>query len=235
MATQWSSDRADAAELAESWAKQALTVLRNDLTEYRKEGRFCQYDFNSSSDYMLQGAAFIEPADGPDVRAAKSALQHHSEYLGALRSLSPVNFEGLSAGILQLMGVEAPTTTRRSGDQGIDFYGELQFPSLPPASEPGIEAQLKIWMVGQAKHYRDARVSTFEIRELVGSVNLARGRAFGSSVDPLLDLTIRVCDPVFYLFFTTGEISQHSWRLIRRSGVVALTVRCSQRSWQDTM
>ena len=31
-----------------------------------------------------------------------------------------------------------------------------------------------------------------------------------------------MCDPVFFLFFTTGLISAPSWRLAVKSGIVAL-------------
>jgi hypothetical protein len=77
-------------------------------------------------------------------------------------------------------------------------------------------------MLGQAKHYRAGQVSTFEIRELVGAVDLAKAGAYGSAMDKYADLRLRVCDPVFYLFFTTGRISSNSWRLIARSGVAAM-------------
>jgi hypothetical protein len=36
------------------------------------------------------------------------------------------------------------------------------------------------------------------------------------------NLDIRLCDPIFYLFFTTGTISPPGWRLLARSGVVGM-------------
>ncbi|MGB7208061.1 MAG: hypothetical protein WBD27_05315 [Pyrinomonadaceae bacterium] len=77
-------------------------------------------------------------------------------------------------------------------------------------------------MIGQAKHYNETDASTFAIRELVGSVELAKGRAFGSVAEKYTDLTIKACDPIFYLFFTTGRITANSWRLMDRSGVVGM-------------
>lgn len=36
------------------------------------------------------------------------------------------------------------------------------------------------------------------------------------------DLRIRVADPVFMLFFTTGRISTDGWQLVQKSGFVAM-------------
>jgi hypothetical protein len=58
---------------------------------------------------------------------------------------------------------------------------------------------------------------------LVGAVELAKGRAFSAGNDEkYADLKIRVCDPVFYLFVTTGYLSGYSWRLLKSSGVVGM-------------
>jgi restriction endonuclease Mrr len=77
-------------------------------------------------------------------------------------------------------------------------------------------------MVGQAKHYPTGQVATPEIRELVGSVELARAGAWSRVSSPYLDMKLRLCDPVFFLFFTTGTISASGWRLLGASGVVGM-------------
>ena len=74
----------------------------------------------------------------------------------------------------------------------------------------------------QAKHYILGKVSTPDIRDLVGPVTLAKGHAFGSYAHKYADLTIRVCDPVFYLFFTTSSLTSDAWTLLDRSGVVGM-------------
>jgi hypothetical protein len=51
---------------------------------------------------------------------------------------------------------------------------------------------------------------------------LARGRAFSTTHAPYTDLAVRVCDPVFFLFFTTGRISSQGWKLLLNSGVVGM-------------
>lgn len=220
----WCGDDAEAREKAEKWQEQFLTLLRNEIREYRSIGRFVRFDFNSSSEYYLQGCAFQEPRDAADVKEAKARRSRYEEYRVALTSLTPRQFEGLCVGVIGVLGVENPITTSYSADEGIDFYGRLRLEQfiLPGHHFQGVQHQLNAWMIGQAKHYGETDASTFAIRELVGSVELAKGRAFGSVSEKYTDLNIKACDPVFYLFFTTGRITANSWRLMDRSGVVGM-------------
>src|SRR5207248_5447145 len=87
---------------------------------------------------------------------------------------------------------------------------------------PGVHSQMSVWMVGQAKHFLKGKVSTPDIRELVGSVLLARSRAFSVNTEKYIDLRIRACDPVFFLFFTTGQISAYGWTLLDSAGVIGM-------------
>lgn len=117
--------------------------------------------------------------------------------------------------------------TPHSIDEGIDFYGVLNLSDLSNKSSkpifPIFESSLKVWLIGQAKHYQKTKVATPDIREFVGSTNLGRSKVYSSvDSDKYKDLDIKVCDPVFMLFFTTGEISSFGWRLVRRSGVIAM-------------
>jgi hypothetical protein len=141
-----------------------------------------------------------------------------------LGDLTPRKFEALCVGLLQLIGVEEPSITQYSADEGIDFYGKLHLRRAMSvdALYPSIQNQLSVWTIGQAKHYKKGDVSTFEIRDLVGAVELARGKAFGATGEKYSDLDLRVCDPIFYLFFTTGRITANTWRLLNRSGVAGM-------------
>lgn len=57
---------------------------------------------------------------------------------------------------------------------------------------------------------------------MVGSVSLAKSKIYAGSKDPLSNLQMRACDPVFFLFFTTGNISRDALDLLNKSGVVAM-------------
>jgi hypothetical protein len=212
----WCSNECDASELAEKWEARFIDLLQYELSELHRIGRFSAFAFNSSSSYLIQGSAFIEPVDSEEVKDAKRRRSRCSEYTAAFVHFSPRDFEALCVGILDLIGVEQPQITPYSGDEGIDFYGRLKLEKYIFAHDfyPGIQRQLTVWMLGQAKHYGSGVVSTFEIRDLVGAVELAKGGAFGASAEKYADLRIRVCDPILYLFFTTGRISLNSWRLI---------------------
>lgn len=220
----WHANDADAFEAAERWAPQVLVLLRRELDELSRFGRFAPYAFNSSSSELIQGSAFIEPCDSHDVKAAKTKRTHFASYLNSLRELTPRQFEALCAGVLNRLGVTEPVLTPYSGDEGLDFYGHLSLERrlLPEVVFPGLQTQLGIWMVGQAKHYSTGNVSTPDVRDLVGAVTLAKAHAFGSLREKYRDLAIRVCDPVFYLFFTTSNLSSDAWTLLRSSGVVGM-------------
>src|SRR5207249_2840165 len=102
------------------------------------------------------------------------------DYYHTLDDLSPNQFEFLCAKVIGLLGVENPTVTRRSADEGVDFYGLLSLGSMffPRDLTQTIQKQLSIWLVGQAKHYKSIQSGTSEIRDLVGAITLARGEAF---------------------------------------------------------
>jgi restriction endonuclease Mrr len=187
-------------------------------------GRPPAFIFNSSSEYFVQGAAFVEPRDDDSIGEAKRRVAHLASYVDALMALDPSAFEALCAGLLSALGVSNPTITARSRDEGVDFYGELRFDSILLRQDafPTIHRQMKIWLVGQAKRYRTGQVSTPDLRQLVGSVELARAYALTEPSGSALSLRIRVCDPVACLFFTTGTISSAGWAMCKRAGIIAM-------------
>jgi hypothetical protein len=224
-AEDWFCSRAEAQEAAERWEGAFLHRLREMLSERNRLGRFCLHALNSSSPYMVQGCAFIEASVDPlDVQEAKKRLGAFAEYVSAIQAITPDDFEAVCRGMLVELGVDDAIVTRHSADEGIDFYGRLELEGnlKRVGALPGIYRRLAVWMVGQAKHYDSVQGGTPDIRAVVGAVDLARGNAFGSANDQYSDLDIRVCDPIFYLFFTTGSISANGWHLLERSGVIAM-------------
>lgn len=213
-----------AREKAESWRGRTLDYLRLQINELIDIGRPPRISFNSSSDYMIQGACFIEPSDSDDLKQMKlcrleSAGCHHT-----IVSLSPDEFELLGSKLISLIGVIDPKVTRSSADDGIDFYGRLAFGSifLKTGLSPTIQNQLSIWIVGQAKHYLKVQIGTPVIRELVGAIVLGRANALGNVKSAFSDLRIRIIDPVFGILITSGSISANAWRLLRESGIIGM-------------
>ena len=224
IAEQWCITSVDAREKAERWERQTLTRIQQELNIYQEVGRPPRLTFNSSSQYMIQGACFIEPRDSLELQERKKRRLRFTDYYLALNDLTPRQFELLCGKLIKLIGVNDPIVTRSSSDEGIDFYGRLRLDSIffPQDLSPTIQKQLTIWLVGQAKHYRIVQSGTSEIRDLFGSIALGRAGAFGSVNSPLHDLEIRVGDPVFALLVTTSTLSSNAWRLLMRSGVIGM-------------
>jgi hypothetical protein len=220
----WAPNTAEAREIAERWAPQVVDILRQEYNELARKGRFAPYAFNSSSSDYVQGCAFVEPRDSEELKAEKRKRAQFKSYEAILETLTAREFEMLCVGVLNVIGIDDPILTPSSADEGIDFYGRLRLEKHIFADRqlPGLQQQLVAWLIGQAKHYKAGQVSTPEIRDLVGAIHLARSRAFGSGANKYNDLTVRACDPVFYLFFTTGRLTSNSWILLERSGVVGM-------------
>ena len=218
----WAGKYASAREQAEFWASSFLTYLARELDELNRLGRYSAFVFNSSAQYMIQGAAFSEPLDSVDVLEQKARRARFKHYSNALRALSPREFECLCAGLLSILDVENLQVTRYVADRGIDFYCRLRLERHIFSTDhyPTWKRQLNVWMVGQAKHYIDGTVSTAEISNLVGSVKLLSGATANRSRFP--NLVMRSCDPIFLLFFTTGRLSSECWKLLDESGVVGM-------------
>lgn len=220
----WESSRSAARERAEAWQKSTLVRLRTEVNRLIEAGRPPRIAFNSSSDYMVQGACFVEPRDSPVLAESKKRRTRFGQYQSVIQQITPREFEILCGKVIGLLGVEKPTVTRSTADEGIDFYGRLSFGSVffPHDLTPTIQKQLSIWLVGQAKHYQNVQSGTSEVRDLVGAIALGRVHAFGSTESPFKDLEIRPADAVFALLVTTGTISANAWRLLDRSGVIGM-------------
>ena len=172
----------------------------------------------------MQGACFVEPKDPPSVAEQKRRRSHNDLYVALIRDLSPEEFEFLCRRLLSFLGVLTPHLTRRTADEGIDFYGRLDGKSVffPWDLQPTIQRQLSIWIVGQAKHFVRGQAGTPEVRDLVGAVALGRAGVYSTKNSPFSGLRIRPNDPVFAMLVTGGTLSARAWTLLRRSGVVGV-------------
>ncbi len=224
LAREWESHPSFATEQAEEWESAVAQRLRRNLNDLQEVGRPARISFNSSDQEFVQGACFVEPHDSAIVREQKQRRTGLVGYLKLIHGLEPQDFEHLCCRLLELFGVASPHLTRRTADDGIDFYGKLLGESVffPHDLEPTIQKQLSIWLVGQAKQYINTRAGTPEIRDLVGAVMLGRAGVFSTNASPARNLHIRVSDPVFTVLVTGGMFSARAWKLIHRSGIVGI-------------
>lgn len=214
----------DAKELAERWANSFTARARTQLNEAIEQGEFQAYSFNSGNADYIQGSCFVEPHDSQEIRYAKIKRSNCLQLYEAIKARTADDLEILCKRMLTLLGVKEPEGTPRSGDGGVDFYGYSDFgfilkEEILPA---GAEKNMRVWFVGQAKHYTKTQVSTKDVREIVGSVELARAKLFANSDDPMQRFQAKLCDPVFSIFVTTGRFSRDSKSLMAKAGIVAM-------------
>lgn len=221
----WFSGMADedTYDKCDSWLNGFLKTLQKEYSDRATEGRFTRFAFNPSTTTYIQGWCYPEPSDSEQVQAAKAIRAQHSLYMAFIADISDREFEAVCAGVLGLLGCENPVLTPRSGDQGIDFFGRLDLEGKlgAPFVWPSVDRNFTTWLVGQAKQY-DGKVSTTWVRELAGSVALARAGVSADNRDSLAALKVRLFDPIFYLFFTTGRLTRDTRQLAKRSGIIAL-------------
>ena len=187
----WTDHPNFATEKAEDWEGPVKERLRRALNELRENGRPARIEFNSSDPSLVQGACFVERKDSASVVAQKRRRSRNDLYVALIRELSPEEFEFLCRRLLLFLGVLTPHLTRRTADEGIDFYGRLEGKSVffPWDLQPTIQRQLSIWIVGQAKHFVRGQAGTPEIRDLVGAVALGRAGVFSTKEFAILELT----------------------------------------------
>lgn len=212
----------------EEWAATVVDrvaqQLANHLSECVRVGQPCRFEFTLEDSFEhVQGSCFPRPTDSLEMRKAKESRGTMSGHRVFLQQMDDRRFEAVCSGILEILGCENPTLTQKSADQGIDFFGQLRLEGRlgQRFTMPGPDRRFSAWLVGQAKRYRGT-ASTPDLRELVGSVELAKARAFADDGSALPSLNMRVCDPVFYLFMTTGRLSSQIQRLVEASGIIAL-------------
>lgn len=225
MVVKYSLSHDEAAEFAEQRLETVKRDLESILDVATFSGSFVRFAFNSSSEDHLQGSCFVSPEEeGTPLADSKRRRLDFDEYGAFLRGMSWRQFEACCRGILALLGCKNPRLTASSNDQGIDFFGRMSLEGRLDISShlPSPDRRFEVWMVGQAKHYSRTQVSTPDLRELVGSVELARTGAVADDGRALEGFDPRICDPVFYLFLTTGSISADGLRLLATSGVVGL-------------
>jgi hypothetical protein len=204
-------------------AEQQLFRVKKSLYKLLEETRTQPwFAFNSTSDDYIQGAYYIEKVDSAAVAAAKQGRLNVEPLKGIIKALTFTEFEMLCPAVLSLIGVRDARRTPHSRDQGIDFHGKLQIADFEEAEFPFMHFQhdLIFWIIGQAKHYPDGKVSAPEIRSLAGAVYLARFKEYASTTRLASDLPLRSCDPVVSLFFTTGSFSRDAIRIAKNSGII---------------
>ncbi len=175
-------------------------------------------------DSEVGGAGRPNPSDDETVQLAKLGRRQVAAILERMRSLTPDEFEQFGAALVKSFGATISEKTRQTGDQGIDFVGTARIGDLldKPRSIMKLVHEMQIDFIGQAKHYPKRTIQPSIVRELVGSLELARSRHFSSEKFALLeDLSLRSFSPVFALLITTGRLSAGAKTVAEKAGIIA--------------
>lgn len=214
-------DPDEALERATSAEHKVVRHLTSIVEKASDEAVAVRFSINESSSYFIHGSCFPLPNDRPEVIEAKKRRAHAWSYASQIARLNPTEFEGLCCGLLSLIGVESPSMTRRSGDEGVDFFGRiaLSAPTLTPIISPNLATKMHGWIIGQAKHYKKTVAGTPELRDLFGAIELAKARVTNPLGTESDQDQVRIADPILYLFVTSGRISSRARSLLSSSGV----------------
>lgn len=199
--------------------QQHLNTLIEEATEL---GVTWTIDVFGSSNEWVRGSAYKDETLSSQMNIVRSRRAQKGDVKDWLDSLDdPYFFEALCTAVLKSLGCENPRTSWKSNDGGIDFYGRLSLQGRLDSQLPlgGFDRGVGVWLIGQAKHYPGKSVGVGVIREMVGSVELART---GSALREWPDLDFRPFDPVIMLCFTTGEFSRNSINLLNKSGMLSM-------------
>ena len=215
------SDLDEASELAEPLLKRVRNLISQAQSDAEIAGKTWTLELFGSEDEYIRGSSFPDHSLSPREQLARANRAHSHALEDELRRLAPAEFEVACTAILRLMGCSQPRTSPLRDDGGLDFYGRLELAGRLDNQSPygGIDRRVAVWLIGQAKHYPTRPIQTAHLRELVGSVELART---GGAIHIWEGLDLRPFDAVIQLIFTTGWFSSGSKKLLEKSGIIAM-------------
>jgi len=144
----------------------------------------------------------------------RKKLSQEIRFQNSLHRMSASDFEMLAAIVLRVLGCQEVFSTPSSHDQGVDAFG---YQRLVHPTPHGVTHGLT-W-AAQAKHYRATRVTTGDVRELVGSKELLVAKVFSTVDERYKELRLRSYAPIAVVLITTEEIPTTVRRLADGAGV----------------
>src|SRR5574341_1224303 len=204
-------------------AEEFEDAVRNLIAEEEETNPYPKLTVVSSAEHLVAGYCYVNPSDIVQVATAKRSRLNIDPLLLEIRNLTFQEFEQFGACVLKELGATLVRVTAHSDDQGIDFYGILSLGrnSFLPFPFGQLAHDVKLRFAGQAKHYPTRPVGPEMIRELVGSISLARHKVFTTNDDMFDDLEVLPFNPLVAMFFTTGRFTSGALELAEKSGVIA--------------
>ena len=212
-----------AAEQAERMEERVRQRITEKHQEMEHAGTIPVVIVHHASRRQVVGSCWVSPTDTQAVAAVKQARVHVQQILAALRALTPDQFEHFGSRILRELGAEQVQVTRRTGDNGVDFYGFLSLGGImqhPPAICQ-LAHNIQLLFAGQAKHYPDNPIGPATVREMIGAIALARFKVYSSEPDFFEAFKLLPYNPLITLLFTTGRFTKGAMEIADSAGVIA--------------
>jgi hypothetical protein len=211
-----------AAEHAEKTLRRVGQLIEENRADAEAAGVMPTIVISGDNDRAVCGSCWIESFDEPEVRAAKQRRLYVEPIYRAIRGLTFAEFERFGSRILTELGASAVRVTPHSNDQGIDFYGILRLSDLGTVPAPFLQMAQEVTLrfAGQAKHYPDSSLGPGIVRELVGSVMLARYGIHSSTVSPFQDFGLLALHPLLGMIFTTGRVTSGAMKVANEAGIM---------------
>lgn len=212
-----------AAETAERFELRVAELIIEKQNTADSQGTFATLSIIGSSGNVVVGSCREAPGDGAAVLTAKLNRLHAEPLLATMKTLSFADFERFGASVLRELGAQSVSVTAHSNDQGIDFFGVLNLGGLQnfPTQFFRLTHDVELRFAGQAKHYPTRSVGTATVRELIGSISLARSGTFSSDTTAFDSLRLKPFNPLLPLLFTTGTITAGAEKLASNAGIIA--------------
>lgn len=212
-----------AAEKAEEFEEPIRQLILRSKLENERKGVSPVLTLSSRNEKTVLGSCFIEKNDPPAIAKAKLGRLHIEPILEQIKTLTFKQFENFGARILHELGAISVHVTPHSSDQGIDFYGFLSLGQNHDLPLPfgKLAHDVRLGFAGQAKHYPNKPVGPDMIRELAGSISLARYKIFTKEPDMFDELELTPYNPLVAIFFTTGRFTEGALTLAEKAGIIA--------------
>lgn len=179
-------------------------VFLNDLVD----------EFNLRLNQGLSNPFDFTDTEGKQLAVSTNYLD--KKFRSVLDQIDDREFEKLCACMLIELGCKPVYLTGESHDQGVDGFGYYD------VSCRGVPAYRGLVFV-QAKHFKKCVISSKDIREYVGSIELARDGIWATLKAKYPSLTCLKYTPFSLVYVTSGRVKKTVEVLGRKSGVIVFT------------
>ncbi len=177
------------------------------------------YTFSDAEKYVLLRSD-LKAADPEEKRKIEKIIKNSQDIEKKLRSLSWLDFEKICTEIFKEFGADF-TTTKCTGDDGIDGYGFYSIKST--CAKNRLEKELKIRIIIQAKHFKSGhkgivdhgKVSSF-ILEFISIKNDKRANDFKIFDRDFLNAPY----PLIPIFMSNGGYQPKSRKKAEEQGLI---------------